>query len=192
MATTHAGPRGPHGGAGGVTEELRGAVAEVLAGIGLELYDLTLGGGRDRILRVLVERPGGIDLDGVTEATRALSSFLDLADPVTGTYTLEVGSPGLERPLRLPRHFEGALGETVSVKYRDAEGRGQRVRGRLVAAGPSSVTVEVAEGPGAGGRVELDHAGITQARTVFDWGPAPKPSRPARGSRGAERTGSKR
>jgi len=187
----HRSPRGP-GGAAAPPEELTGAVAGVLGGLGLELYDLTLGGGRPRVLKVLVDRSGGIDLDGVTDATRALSSYLDRADPVTGSYTLEVSSPGLERPLRTPHHFEAAVGETVSIRYRDAEGRGRRVRGRLAAARPGGVTVEVAEGPGAGDPLDLPLDAITQARTVFEWGPAPRPSRPARGGRAAERTGSTR
>lgn len=192
MATTHGAPSGRDGDAVGGVDELHGALAEVLADLGLDLYDVALGGGRPRVLRVLVDRPGGVDLDLVTDATRALSSFLDRTDPVAGTYTLEVSSPGLERPLRLPRHFEGAVGETVSVKYRDAAGRGQRAHGRLVGAAPDAITVDVTEGPGAGGHLEIDPAAVTQARTVFEWGPAPKPPRPARGGRAAERTGSKR
>jgi len=192
VATTHGAPSGRDGDAVGGVDELHGALAEVLADLGLELYDVVLGGGRPRVLRVLVDRPGGVDLDLVTDASRALSSFLDRTDPVAGAYTLEVSSPGLERPLRLPRHFEGAVGETVSVKYRDAAGRGQRVHGRLVGAAPGGITVEVTEGPGAGGSLEIDPAAVTQARTVFEWGPAPKPPRPARGGRAAERTGSTR
>lgn len=190
MATTHGEPRERPG--GGPPDPTHDGVVEVLAGLGLDLYDLTMGGAGARVLRVLVDRPGGVDLEAVTEATRAVSAFLDRADPVAGTYTLEVSSPGLERPLRLPRHFRAAVGETVSVKYRDAEGRGRRIHGRLVTAGDTGITVEVPGESGAAVRHDLDHRAITQARTVFEWGPPPRPARQARSGRAAQRTGSNR
>src|SRR5690348_7309227 len=90
------------------------AVAPVLADLGLELFDVELtGSGRARTLRVFVDRPGavdgagsGVDLDAITAATEALSPVLDadtrVAGVLSGPYTLEVSSPGLERPLRTP------------------------------------------------------------------------------------------
>ena len=82
------------------------------AALGLELYDVEISGtGRARVLRVLVDREGGIDLEAIAAATEAVSPLLDqppLDAALAGPYTLEVSSPGLERPLRTPAHFAGA------------------------------------------------------------------------------------
>ena len=97
------------------------AVEPVVAALGLELYDVEVSGtGRATVVRVLVDREGGIDLDAVGAAAEAISPVLDgdracrACSP--GPYALEVSSPGLERPLRTPEHFRRAVGATVSVK----------------------------------------------------------------------------
>jgi len=98
-------------------DRLSGLVAPVLADLGLDLYDLEFAGGQ---LRVVIDRPGGIDLEAIAEATRLISRELDAADPIPGRYQLEVTSPGLERNLRTPAHFQGAVGTTVKVRVRVA------------------------------------------------------------------------
>ena len=160
------------------------AVAPALEALGLELFDVELSGsGRARTLRVFVERaPGddrGVDLDAITEATEALSPLLDsdprVAAALPGPYTLEVSSPGLERQLRTPAHFRRARGTVLSVKSRAADGAPVRRRALLVDADDAGVTLEV-----EGATEHLAYDDILQARTVFEWGPAPKPGR-ARG-----------
>jgi ribosome maturation factor RimP len=132
---------------------------------GLELFDVEWAGG---LLRVSVDRPGGVDLDALGVASATVSDVLDGADPdpVPGHYVLEVSSPGLERPLRTPAHWRRFVGTTVSVKTTaDVEGE-RRFTGALEAADDDGVTV-------AGRR--LSYPQIEWARTVFVWGPAPKP-----------------
>jgi ribosome maturation factor RimP len=172
----------------GALGAVTGAVAPVLAGLGLELFDVELAGsGRARTLRVYIDRPAapgreagaagsGVDLDAVTAATEALSPVLD-ADPgiaaaLPGPYTLEVSSPGLERPLRTPAHFRGAAGSVVSIKQRTADGSPVRRRATILSADDAGVTVDV-----DGGTEHLAYDDILQARTVFEWGPAPKPGK---------------
>ncbi len=87
-------------------------------------------------------------------------------------YALEVSSPGLERPLRRREHFVRAIGATVSVKHRIADGSVVRERGTLTAADAVQITVETDGAPQA-----ITYDDIVQARTVFDWGPAPKPGK---------------
>jgi ribosome maturation factor RimP len=158
-------------------ESLAGVIAPVLASLDLELFDLELtGSGGGRILRVVVDRTGGVDLDSITAATEAISPVLDglseKADPsLAGPYALEVSSPGLERPLRRPDHYRRAVGTTVSVKTRDEQGAARRVRGVLAAAADDGFTLETDAGP-----ERFAYADVTQARTVFEWGPPPKPS----------------
>ena len=96
------------------SERLAAILEPVVRDLGLELYDVEVGGSnRARTLRVLVDRDGGVDLEAITSATEALAPVLDqnpdVAAALPGSYLLEVSSPGLERPLRTPAHFRRAL-----------------------------------------------------------------------------------
>lgn len=153
-------------------DDVEAVVAPVVASLGLELFDVTLArSGRVPVLRVAVDRPGGVDLDAVAAATEALSPTLDHAAAVPGPYTLEVTSPGLERRLRTPRHFAGAVGTAVSVKVREPGAGAERLRGVLVAADDDGIVVEC-----DGRDRRLGYGVVEQARTVFEWGPAPRPA----------------
>ena len=172
-------------------DAIRDAVAPVIAGLGLELYDVELnGGGGTRTLRVTIDRAGGVDLDAITDVTRALSPILDDDSTLPGSFLLEVSSPGVERTLRTPAHYLGARGCTVSIKVRTESGT-ERVHGELVDSDDEQCTIET-----DGRREEIRYCDITQARTVFEWGPQPRPgqrragqaataSKRARASRGA-------
>jgi ribosome maturation factor RimP len=145
------------------------AVEPVLGALGLELYDLdATGPARARTVRIVVDRDGGVDLDAIAAASQALNPVLD-HDPAVqaacpGPYTLEVTSPGLERRLRTPAHFQRALGSTISVKT-TANGAGLRRRGVLTAADEDGIDVEFDTG-----QERLTYGDVAQARTVFEWG----------------------
>src|SRR5437588_11345070 len=98
-----------------VTERVHALVEPLLAAHDVEVVDVEHLGAT---LRVTVDRPGGIDLDAISEATHVVSAALDRHDPVPGRYTLEVSSPGVERTLRTPDHFQRFVGTTVNVKTR--------------------------------------------------------------------------
>ncbi|HEX6477167.1 MAG TPA: ribosome maturation factor RimP [Acidimicrobiales bacterium] len=155
-------------------------IESVLSTSGLELVDVQIGGG---LVRVAVDRPGGVDLDALSEANRAISTALDREDPIPGgRYTLEVTSPGVERPLRTPEQFLRFVGTEVSVKTRPGTDGERRVAGRLAHADGSGVVITGADLPDEGRR--LAYADIERARTIFQWGPAD----PGRGGRqGARR-----
>jgi ribosome maturation factor RimP len=142
-------------------------VAPLLEAGRLELYDLELAGG---VLKVLVDRPGGADIDAISQVARAISRTLDEHDPIQGHYTLEVGSPGLERPLRTAAHFRGAIGSEVKVKTHPQVEGDRRVDGTVTAADDDSVTIT----PAAGDQRTLRYDEIERARTVFVWGPSDK------------------
>jgi ribosome maturation factor RimP len=159
------------------SERLAAVLEPVVRELGLELYDVELGGSaRSRTLRVLVDRDGGVDLDAISSATEALAPVLDrdaeVAKVLPGAYLLEVSSPGVERPLRTPAHFRRALGSVVSLKSRDAQGAVTRRRAVLTAADDDGVEIEI---DGARERVAYDD--IVASHTVFEWGPAPKPGK---------------
>lgn len=176
-------------------DTIAGVIGPVLEGLGLELYDIEITGhGRNCTVRVMIDRPKGktdgqdeggvIDLAVITAATEAVSPLLD-GDPrataaLTGPYTLEVSSPGLERPLRTPAHFQRAIGSTVSIKARPqpaSEAAAFRRRGTIMAADDAGISVNFDDIPdGTTERIAYDD--ITQARTVFEWG-ANSPTKPS-------------
>ena len=133
---------------------------------GCELYDVVWAPG---LLRVLLDRDGGIDLDTLSELSPLLSAALDAAepDPLPGRYTLEVSSPGLERQLKTPAHYRRFVGTPINVKLTAAAADGdRRFRATLDECDE--------EGFSAGGR-RLSYGDVELAMTVFEWGPAPKP-----------------
>jgi len=153
-------------------ERVRAVVAPLLDAHGLDLYDLELAGG---VLRILVDRPGGADIGAVSDLARAVSHALDEHDPIAGRYTLEVSTPGLERPLRTPEHFELAVGSAAKVKTRPGSEGERRVEGTIARADDRTVTVRQDDGT----ERTLRYDDIERARTTFEWGPSAKPERKA-------------
>ena len=137
--------------------DVEAVVRPVVESAGLELVDagFTRDGGR-RVLRVTVDRDGGIDLEDVSRSS----------------YTLEVSSPGVERPLRSPRDFERRVGEKVKVKTAEPVEGSRTHTGTLVAADEEAITVET-----EAGHHRIAHGAIASARTVFEWGPSPAPGK---------------
>jgi ribosome maturation factor RimP len=135
-------------------------IRPVIEGEGLELVDVTFGreSGR-RILRVTVDRDGGIDLDTISQLSGKVSRRLDLEGFEPGPYALEVTTPGIERPLRRPQDFRRAVGERVRVKTDEGV-----LEGELRAAEDDEIRIAAHEGEH---RVGLDE--VAAARTVVDW-----------------------
>ena len=125
---------------------LRARLTAPLAEVGLDLEDVHLQrAGRRELVRIVIDRDGGIDLDVIAEASQLISSLMDaepLASEFTGSYVLEVTSPGVDRPLTEPRHWRRAVGRLVSATLAD----GAAVDGRIVSADDASVVIRVDEG----------------------------------------------
>jgi ribosome maturation factor RimP len=155
--------------------------AQVAGRLGLDVYDVEQAGGT---LRVLLDRPGGIDIDVLTEANRQISRAIDEDPAVPAPATLEVSSPGLERRLRTPVHFAGAVGERVRVKTRPQVEGDRRADGVLVAADDRTITVDT----GSGGRRTLAIDVIAKATTEFVWETTPKPGGGGRTKKGGGRS----
>jgi ribosome maturation factor RimP len=133
-----------------------GAVIEpVVMAAGYDLEDLSVTtAGRRRLVRVVIDRDGGVTLDDAAAISRAISAALDDDDPMgAGAYVLEVTSPGVDRPLTHPRHWRRNVGRLV--KATQAEGP---ITGRIVATTDSSVTLDVEGQP-----VTLELASISKA-----------------------------
>jgi ribosome maturation factor RimP len=152
-----------------MAKDLETPLRSLLAPLGLGLYDLELVAGT---LHVTVIKDGGVDLESLTKANRAISEWLDVNDPIPGRYTLDVASPGLERRLRTPTHFQSTVGEIVTLReIRDGEPT-RRLEGTVISADENTVTLDDAEH----GRVVVPFASVERARTVFKWGAEAKPS----------------
>lgn len=158
-------------------DRIRNLVAPVVEAESARLYDVEHNGG---VVRVLVDADGGIGLDDITRLARAVSRELDVHDPIPGRYTLEVSSPGLERRLRTPDHFRGAVGSPVKLKTAPDFDGPRRVAGVLSGADDAGVEVqEAAAGKGAedsGASWRIGYDEISWARTVFEWGPSQRSS----------------
>src|SRR5713226_5480713 len=100
-------------------------------------------GARSSLLRLLVDKPGGgIALDDLERLSPILGDLLDVYDPVDGRYTLEVASPGLNRPLAKLEHFEAHRGQRVKIRTRNAHEGRKSFLGKLVAVGAEGVEVD--------------------------------------------------
>ncbi len=111
-----------------VEQRVAGLVGPLLDERGLELVDVdfTVEHGR-HVLRIYIDRPGGVTLGDCTDISRELSTLLDVEDFIPGSYTLEVSSPGLDRPLKSERDFSRHIGGKVRIRTKEPVGaRGRR------------------------------------------------------------------
>jgi ribosome maturation factor RimP len=141
-------------------DQLNELLGPLVSDLGYELWELEYAprsGGA--LLRLYIDSPDGISLEDCERVSRAVSERLDSDDPIPGHYTLEVSSPGLDRVLRTPAHFERFAGERVRVEMtRPIDGR-KRFSGQLLAATEREITLDV-----DGGRVNLPIGEIHKAR----------------------------
>jgi len=125
-------------------ETLADLLRPVVESLDYELWELEYQPGRGQgLLRLYIDAPAGISLEDCERVSRAVSEVLDAADPLPGHYTLEVSSPGLERPLRTSEQFARYVGERVFVEMAHLVDERRRFIGRLVAAEGEAIEVEV-------------------------------------------------
>lgn len=135
---------GPRGDLAAHRARLREVVEPVVTASGYDLEDLTVSrAGRRHIVRILVDTDGGISLDAVAVVSRAISTALDEAEDrdgelLAGEYQLEVGSPGVDRPLVAPRHWRRNVGRLVTVTVAD-----RALTGRVAGADDDGIVLDV-------------------------------------------------
>ena len=141
-----------------LAEELTGPMDAL--GLDLEAVDLTSAGKR-RVLRVAIDKDGGVTMDDIADATREVSRLLDDTD-VMGrqAYTLEVSSPGVDRPLTLPRHWRRNTGRLVKVTFRE----GDPVTGRITGSDDDGAVLDV-----EGSERRVDYAEVKKARVQIEF-----------------------
>lgn len=146
-------------------EKLIALCEPLLERLGFELVDLEYAPGRSHgVVRVFIDRPQGIGIDDCEHVSHELSALMDVEDPVPTAYTLEVSSPGLDRVLRTPAHFQRFVGERIWVELRVARNGRRRYTGQLEAVSPQGIELSV-----DGAMVEVDFADVARARLAPQW-----------------------
>jgi ribosome maturation factor RimP len=143
-------------------DRLAGVLTDPLAAAGLDVEAIELTpAGKRRLLRVAVDKDGGVTMDDIADATREVSRLLDESD-VMGEhpYTLEVTSPGTDRPLTLPRHWRRNTGRLVKVTIED----GTSFTGRIVESDETGATLDV-----DGQQRTVSYADVAKARVQIEF-----------------------
>ena len=158
--------RRPSGSRSRVAETVRELITPVADELGYFLWDVEyVKEGADMILRVTIDTDEGITIDDCERMTRAIDPVLDEADPIEDSYLLEVSSPGIERDLTRPEHFEVCVGDEVEVRLFAPIDGSKTWRGVLCGineAGQIVITV-------AGEARAFDAAAVAKTKTVFDF-----------------------
>jgi ribosome maturation factor RimP len=141
-----------------LAEELTAPIGAL--GLDLEAVDLTSAGKR-RVLRVAIDKDGGVTMDDIADATREVSRVLDETDLMGAqAYTLEVSSPGVDRPLTLPRHWRRNAGRLVKVVLRE----GDPVTGRITSTDDDGAVLDV-----EGTQRRLEYAEVKKAKIQIEF-----------------------
>jgi ribosome maturation factor RimP len=130
-----------------------------LRSLGYELVDLEVNFGRRGLLRLYIDKEGGVKLADCELVSAQIGAFLDVEDPLPGSYVLEVSSPGFDRRLRTADHFRRFMNDEVRIELiRPRDGR-RRLKGRIKDVQDETITVEV---DGVDWRVDLPEIGVAR------------------------------
>ncbi|RLF58960.1 MAG: ribosome maturation factor RimP [Thermoplasmata archaeon] len=149
---------------GTIADQITMLVEPVLEEMGFELIDVEyFGPGGRRVLRVYMDRPGGVSLDDCARVSREIGVLIDVKDLIPERYVLEVSSPGLNRRLKREKDFAWAMGKKVKVRMKTpVEGR-RNFTGRLIEMQEGTIAVEVEKG-----KAVLPIHGIDKANLVYE------------------------
>ena len=160
--------------AAALREKLIGLIEPLLANLGYELVDLELSAGYGSgMLRVYIDREAGVGIEDCEKVSREVSALLDVHDPIPTAYRLEVSTPGLDRMLRTPAHFERFAGQRVEIELAAPRDGRRRFTGRLSRVDAAGIELTV-----DGTTVPLAFADIFRARLVPEW-----PEKPGKGKK---------
>ncbi len=149
-----------------VIDRLHEVISPILWTLGLELIDVVcVGRGPRSVVRVLVDKPGGVTITDCEQAHKALGPALDVADPFPHAYTLEISSPGLDRPFQRTQDYQRAIGKQVNLKLRQPLEGQWRITGELKQVDEALVVLEIGthRSPQA---IQLSRDSIAEAKLV--------------------------
>jgi ribosome maturation factor RimP len=147
-----------------VTDRVAALISGPLEALGYELVRVQLSGGDRPVLQIMAERADGVGMtvDDCADISRSVSALLDAEDPIAGAYTLEVSSPGIDRPLTRPRDFERFAGFDARIETQQPIAGRRRFKGRLLGLEDGVVSLVVDEDT-----VHLPIEAIAKARLVL-------------------------
>ena len=149
-----------------VVDRISEVVSPILWALGLELVDVVcVGQGVRSVVRVYIDKPGGVTVEDCGRAHLAIGPALDVADPFPHAYTLEVSSPGLDRPFKRIQDYRRAMGKQLSMKLKQPIAGQWRVVGTLTEVNEQGVTVVVSD-PRPEQTINLEFDSIAEARLV--------------------------
>ncbi len=144
---------------------IQALVEPILADQGMELVELTCRPhGGPLLVRLLVDKVGGVTIQRCAQVNRLIGNALEAAGVIEGNYTIEVSSPGLDRPLVSKRDFERALGEELCVDLSVGDGRSKELRGMLLAVQPEALVLNT-----PAGNVTVSLTQIRTAKKALRW-----------------------
>jgi ribosome maturation factor RimP len=124
-------------------EQIQQIAERVVTSEGLELIDLEFKPGRHRgLLRVFIDKDGGVTLNDCENVSRQIGAILDVEDVIKSAYVLEVSSPGLDRPLRTDRDYHRSIGHLVKLNVVDADGNSSQITAKLIDLNNETIVVE--------------------------------------------------
>lgn len=140
-------------------------IEPAIASLGYQLVGVeSVQDGSTQVVRVYVDGPNGVGLDDLAQLSRQISAVLDVEDPLSGAYRLEVSSPGIERGLFRLAHFESFVGHKVKVRLKSAvEGR-RNVVAMLSRVDGQDIWLDTTEG-----EIKIAYANVAKARLVVDF-----------------------
>jgi ribosome maturation factor RimP len=155
-------------------EKVREIAERVASSSGLELVEAELrGGGKARMLRLVIDKPGGVTHEDCANLSREVGTILDVGDVIPGAnYTLEVSSPGLDRKLTKAADFERFVGNRVKLKTRNPVNGGQNFEGRLESFGQGRIILDTTPAKKkpkveiTGQKLEIELANVEKANLV--------------------------
>ena len=150
-----------------VLDRVTGLSERAAAGTGIEIIEVQFrGAGKARLLRLYIDKPGGVTHGDCELISQRVGALLDEDDAIPGdSYTLEVSSPGLERKLTKPRDFERVIGQKVRVILREPVAGIKNIEGKLAGVEQDTLNLETASGDSV--RIPLDR--VQKANLKFDW-----------------------
>jgi len=157
----------PERGSQSVVDRLGSVISPILWTLGLELVEVVcVGQGPRSVVRVLIDKPGGVTVTDCEQAHKTLGPALDVADPFPHAYTLEVSSPGLDRPFKRFQDYQRAIGKQVSIKLRQPLEGQWRVTGQLMQVDEQAVVLTISAETPAPQTLRLKREMIAEARLV--------------------------
>lgn len=148
-----------------IESKVSSLIEPIIENIGYSLYDLLyVKEGKDFYLRVVIDKPEGIDINDCEKVNDAINDILDEADYIKDQYFLEVSSPGVERVLRKDKHFEAQIGNEIYLKLFKSVNGLKEIQGILEAFDGGVLTLNL-----DGDLIKIENKDIAVAKTVFNW-----------------------